>query len=826
MQTISDLIGKSSREYGSLVAVKMRSGLRLEKFTYHDLNQRAELMAEVLNNVGMRKGDRVVLWGPNSPSWVIAYLGILFGGGVVVPLDIGSTTTFINKVILQTEPVLAIVRKSKFESIEHLSIPSLDLDDLPFLLSQAQGQFLPPQLEGEDLAEIMYTSGTTGEPKGVMLTHENLISNVEMGTQIMQVDPGSSILSLLPLSHMFEQIIGLLIPLKCGAKIIYVPSRQPQIVMNALRNEKITAMILVPHALQLLMSQIEREVISKVGHKIWQTLLRIGQRLPIALRQFLFRPIHKALGSQLKFLAIGGAFLDPKLIQKWESIGVPIIQGYGATEVTALATGSSTLERRLGSVGKNSPGQELKIASDGEILIRGKNVSRGYWKNPIATETTFSNGWYSTGDLGNIDSDGYVYFKGRKKNLIVLADGMNVYPEDIENHLNLEPDIIEAIVLGITRSDGRVEIHAFILAETTETIEKTIRTANACLAPHQQIHGYTIWPEEDFPRTHTLKVKRYKLQEAISAEEKTIKDSALSPPQSMKDLRSLASEISDLPKEQIEPRHNLALDLGMDSLSKVELLCLIEEELGIYVDEVQLQADATIEDLQAILDEEHEAKVTTSFPDWPYKESVRVIRAIIQRLVVNPFLAIMCPMNIIGDENLKGLDDPVLFVANHTSHFDAPLTLKVLQKNHRRKISAAAAADYWFSNPLLGFPTSLVFNIFPMARKGNVKPSMEHVVDLIDKGWSILIFPEGTRSLTGEIQSFKAGAGLLAVEVGVPVLPIHLSGVYEILPKGSLLPRRGPVLVRIGAPMRFDPWMNHSQVSIHIENEVRRLSEL
>jgi len=827
METISQLLENSEREHGPRLALKMRSGLRLEKYTYHQLWKQAQCMAGLLQDRGMEKGDRVLLWAPNSPSWVIAHLGILLGGGVVVPLDVGSTPDFAAKVATQTEPVLTLLSKSTLGSAQRLSVPTLRVEDLPRLLYHAQGTFHEPEIRGQDLAEIMYTSGTTGEPKGVMLTHRNLISNVETALQMMPINPETTVLSLLPLSHMYEQIVGLLIPLRSGASIVYLPSRQPHIVLRALRREGITAMALVPQALQLLMSRIEREVERQGRVALWRLLHRLAPRLPMGARRFLFRSVRRELGGQLQFFTSGGAYLDPSLAQKWENLGVPVLQGYGTTEATALVTCGSLRHRRLGTVGRVPKGQEVAIAPDGEILVRGENVSSGYWRNPEATKQAYRDGWYCTGDLGYLDPDGYLHFKGRKKNLIVLADGMNVYPEDIENRLNLRPEIQEAVVVGLPQKDGRVEVHAVVLAADPEGVEKAVRETNRLLAPHQQMRGFTVWPGEDFPRTHTLKVKRHEVLEVLGKEEKVDKERLeVTKRQVEVDLRDLVAQTAGVPREQIGRQSTLGLDLGLDSLSIVELLCLIEEEMGVYVEEARISPQTTVGDLEAILADVQRVEALTPFPQWPLGFPAKAARTLLQRTLMDPLLALLCPIRARGLENLEGLSGPLLFSANHTSHLDTLVVLKVLPRRHRWRLSVAAAADYWFVNPLLGNLTAFLINSFPMARYGNVRPGMEHTVDLIDRGWSVLIYPEGTRSLSGEMQPFKPGVGLLAVELGVPVVPIHLRGVYAILPKGSRVPHRGPVEVTIGAPLRFPPGMDHAQAAQQLEREIRRLSAL
>jgi long-chain acyl-CoA synthetase len=825
MDTIDQFVQHIDRAYGPSLALKIRSGLGLDKCTYHQLSARVLRLARVLQDRGLNKGDRVLICAPNSPTWVTVYLGTLVAGGVVVPLDVRSAPDFVEKVAEQTEPVVAIFARSTMETTQELCVPALMIEDVPaFLHSVSQG-YETIQNSGDDLAVVMYTSGTTGEPKGVMLTHRNLIANVEMAVSIMPLDSSARLLSVLPLSHMYEQVIGLLVPLWSGASIVYLPSRQPNIILRAFRREAVTTMTLVPQALQMLMNNVEREAERSRFVALWRLMNRVAPSLPPSMRKVLFWSVHREFGGHLGFLASGGAALEPDLARKWENLGVPVLQGYGTTEATALITGSSLNARKLGTVGKVARGQELAFAPDGEILIRGENVTCGYWRNPEATRLAFQDGWYCTGDLGFLDADGFVHLKGRKKNLIVLADGMNVYPEDIEERLVQRPEVQEAIVIGLPQRDGRIEIHAVIVACDPENLDTAIQQTNRQLASHQQIRGYTVWPEGEFPRTHTLKVKRHEVLAALNTGARA---AAPEPKPAVRpvsvDVYDLVAQLSEVPRDEISPTSTLGLDLGLDSLSIVELLCLIEEEMGVHVDEGQIPAQATVDDLMALMAHSETAGEATRFPEWPLGQPARSVRSFLHTVLMRPALASLCVISVSGSENLGQVTAPVLLSANHTSHLDTPLVRSVLPLSISSKLAVAAAADYWFANPLLGSFTSLLLNSFPMARKGNIRPSMEHTVDLIDRGWSVLIFPEGTRSPNGEMQRFKSGVGLLAVEVGVPVVPIHLHGAYAVLPKGASIPRRGPVHVSIGAPLCFPPGTTHGEATAQLERAIRQLA--
>jgi long-chain acyl-CoA synthetase len=370
----------------------------------------------------------------------------------------------------------------------------------------------------------MFTSGTTADPKGVILTHRNLVSNIMACREVVPINSSNRLLSLLPLSHMLEQTAGLLVPLSRGASIIYPTSRQPRTLFNTMQRDGVTNFIMVPQALELLMSGIEREVRSKGKEKQWRFLLRIAPLMPVAVRRWLFREVHRQMGGKLRYIMSGGAYLDPQLARKWEVLGVPILQGYGATEASPVITTNTFQNNRLGSVGRVLPGQEIKIADDGEVLTRGPNVTPGYWQNPEATRAAFEDGWSRTGDLGYLDQDGFLYLKGRKKDLIVLPNGQNVYPEDLENLLNKQPGVKDSVVVGLPSESGVLRVHAVLLMEVGHRASEAVSSVNRQVSDHQRIRGHTVWPQEDFPRTHTLKIRKPLVMEFLQNRQRETED--------------------------------------------------------------------------------------------------------------------------------------------------------------------------------------------------------------------------------------------------------------------------------------------------------------
>jgi long-chain acyl-CoA synthetase len=845
MQTLDTLLEDLAERYGSRSALLYKPRYRTESWTYRQLFEQAGQMASWLRGQGVEKGDRVVIWAPNNPWWVVSFFGCLRLGAVVVPLDIRSSPDFVRCVVTQTEPRLALVSRltaqdwtydtpaTPVEELEGLvprgttddSSPAARrraMDDRPAI---ALPEGIPHSVvSSDDLAEIIFTSGTTGDPKGVMLTHGNIMSDLQSVNLFVPNVPHFRLLSILPLSHMLEQTVGLLLPMLRGASIFYPASRQSTLIFQALQEQSITNMVLVPQALQLFMAAIEREVKKQGKERQWHLLGRLAKRLPERTRHLLFRPVYERLGGKLEFFVSGGAPLSPELIGKWDALGIPVLQGYGTTEAAPVITGEPLDQRNPLSVGKPVAHVQVKITPDGEILVKGPNITPGYWHNQRATEEAFEDGWYKTGDLGRLDDKGYLYLLGRKKDRIVLSNGQNVYPDDVERALKEIDGVQDAVVLGMPTPDG-AEVHAALLLEPgSPGAAAVVRQANSHLAPHQQIRGYTLWPDDDFPRTHTLKVKKHEVlaallegQQAGAAEEAPASETQ----EGVAPLLRIIAELSGVDASQLFPQSTLAEDAGLDSLGRVELLAAIEAELGVYLDESLVGPSTTVGDLEVLVGSQARS-ARPEFAKWPLSLSARVGRSLVQWPAFG-LLGLVAPAQLLGLDNLRRVKPPVLFVANHTSHFDSPTLLRCLPAKWRRRTTVAAAADYFFSSKALGAFVSLLLNAFPFSRTEAIRPTLEHSAWLLDHGWSILIYPEGTRSITGEMAPFKAGVGLLAVEMGVPVVPVHVQGLFEVLPKGRSIPHRAPVTVTFGPPLRFLRGTTYEAASAQMEEAVRAL---
>lgn len=816
MNTLTELLEQSVKDFPDRTALTMRVGVRTVRYNYRKLEERAHAYATFMNEHQVKKGDRVVIWAANQPDWVAAMFGSFLTGAVVVPLDVRSTPDFVERVVTQTEPVLAFAGKAQAAALRELEIPSFALETLNLPVN---GKVVPAPLTPGDLAEIIFTSGTTGDPKGVMLSHENIVANVRAGVAVLPIDSNTRMLSLLPLSHMFEQIGGCFAAVHVGAAVCYPSSRQPAALSRTMQEWKPTFIMGVPQVLTLLMHGIEREATAQGRLGLLNRLRKIATPLPQNLRRKVFRTVLSRFGGKLDMIASGGAAIDPEIQLKWEQMGVAVVEGYGATECSPVVTINPRNDRRVGSVGKPLPGQQIRIAEDGEVLTRGKNVFGGYWKNEAATAAVFDGEWYKTGDLGYIE-EGYLYLKGRKKDLIVLSDGQNVYPEDVEDVFRHQPGIADAVVLGLTEGSN-VRLHAALLESEPGSAKEAVRTANLQLSDRQQVFGFTVWPEDDFPRTHTLKVRRPLVEHFVSSRDQVAEPA---PPPAISDdqLIKLVTLVRKT-EAPVTEASSLGLDLGLDSLGRVELLSAIEDDMGVYVDDTEVAPHTTVAELRAmVLKGDPKAKVRR-FPKWPRRRPARWLRRTLMTGLVFPMLRLGYSVEIRGRQNFRNLQEPVLIISNHNMHMDGSMLLRSMPHGFRQRVAIAAAASDIFGNRLRGFGASLLGNAFPFAKEGSgVRESLEAVAKMLDEGWNVLIFPEGKLTVIGPMQPFKSGTGLLAVETGVPVLPMRIDVLRPGFYEGKWLPHpRARVRVNIGAPVTFAPGTSYSEATKILENAVR-----
>jgi long-chain acyl-CoA synthetase len=523
METVLDLLDDAFRRFADRPALGLwHDDGTATTWTYRELDRRSRLVAWRLRvQLGLQPGDRILTWSPSEPALPAVYFGAMRAGLILVPLDLRMSADAIAGIVTRAEPrrlILGSGRDAPDTAAGGLAaFPTTSVQDLvaepdetmPSDWASAVDAW--PRPRPEDVWDLIFTSGTTGKPKGVMVAHDNLLATIgAIDGVIPPLD--HRIVSVLPLSHLFEQAIGLIYALSVGADILYVRSRNPRVLFEALRAHRVTSMIVVPQVLDLFWSAIEREADKSGRRASFDRLRGIARRLPYRIRRILFRTVHQRLGGGLGLFVSSGAFLPPALQQAWEDLGVIVVQGYGSTE-NGFGTCTTPEDHGLGTVGRPVPPVELRVAADGEVLFGGPTLFKGYWQDPEATARAIdADGWYHTGDVGHLDSGGRLVLSGRAKDRIVLPNGFKVYPEDLENALRIA-GLRDAVV--VETAPGRIEAVVILAgvgavdAEAAKPIvDAALRSANATLGPQQRIAAWRLWPEDDFPRTHTLKIRR------------------------------------------------------------------------------------------------------------------------------------------------------------------------------------------------------------------------------------------------------------------------------------------------------------------------------
>jgi long-chain acyl-CoA synthetase len=576
-QLLTTLLEESAKKFPKKPALTMQMEYRTVQLSYEEVYSLSKKIACFLSANEIEKGDKIILLAPNSPYWICMFWGGLLNGVVLIPLNTQSTPEMIERVIKRTSA------KAIFKTIHHKQNFPKDLKVFEIELITKyvshfkDSNFKKTKIKENDLAEIMYTSGTTGDPKGVMLTHRNLFSNSDAVSKLIPITPKDKLLSILPLSHIFEQTAGFLIPFKCGAHIIYAHS--PAAIVNLLKKHRVTKMIAVPDFLSLIMNKIESKAKEKGRLKALKKMMWLSQKIHFKPTQrLLFRKIHRTFGKKLRMVASGGAPLDAKLEKKWEAIGIDLLEGYGLTKTSPIISTNTYSAHRLGTVGKIIPGVEVKIGSDSEILVKGPNVFQGYFKNNEKTKEAFtSDGWFKTDDLGELDENGFLKILGRKKYMILGPGGQNVFPEDIEFELNKISEVKDSCVVGIEKESGRTKIHAVLLLNEKQVeAEQIIEAANRKLASYQQITAWSTWPQKDFPRSQTRKVKKGEVIKWLESKEKISKEKT----EDSTPLTEILHEITETKLSHISSQTTMR-ELSLDSLLRVELVARIGEKFDV-----------------------------------------------------------------------------------------------------------------------------------------------------------------------------------------------------------------------------------------------------
>ena len=805
-------------------------GYRPRSYSYAALARGARNFAIALERAQIGPGDRVVLWSENRPAWAAAFWGCMLRGVAVAPLDDHHSPEFLLRVLRLTGAKAILLG-------DEVVLPALEGPLPVFRLSaldwDSDSDPRRVTAKPDDICQILFTSGATSEPKGVVITHRNILANiVPVEREVLKhrkwARPFSPIrfLNLLPLSHMFGQAMALFIPPMVRGTVIFQRSQNPQEIVRQIKSRRISVLVSVPKILDVLreyVSSVEPGSVQRglAQEKFWHHWWR-------------HRATHNLFGWKFWAFIAGGAALDPVLEEYWGDLGFAVIQGYGLTETAPIVTLNHPFHARRGTVGKPIGGVQIRIAADGEVLVRGGNVTSGYYNDAQATREAFEDGWFHTGDIGEIDALGYLSIKGRKKELIVLADGRNVFPEDVERALLAQPLVKEAAVVGVA-AEGGERVQAVLVLEPGADPEQIVSLANAALEDHQKIRGVTLWPAPELPRTEgTAKLKRRAIRAAISGA--AAPATAVAAPANGDRVDTLLRRWTE--GRDVQTTTSLD-DLGLSSLDRVELLVALEQRLGTPVDESILTSARSVGDLAALQPGAARQAPVEAFhyPTWQHHWLARGIRFLKLNLGLLPLARVFAWVSVDGREHLQGIHGPVLFASNHQSYLDTPVILIALPLRWRSRVSPAMRKEFfeahfdprryglwmWFTNSLNYWLSLLMFNAMPLPqREAGTRQALRAFGAMVEQGFCPLIFPEGRHSRDESLGPFQPGAALMAARLRIPVVPIRLRGVNRVLHPDWSMARPGRVRVSIGAPLYLEG-EDYAELTQRLEDAMRAL---
>jgi long-chain acyl-CoA synthetase len=850
-ETLVELLERAVARIPASTAQVIRRGMADERWTYRQLADRSLRVARTLQTAGVGHGDRVLTWSQNDPWLVAAYFAVWRLGAVIVPLDLRMQTDVAVRIGARTRPTILLAGEGVDpDAAAALGVPIVSVDAQSLTSGSGDAADLPDVpmavVSPDDVAEILFTSGTTSDPKGVVLTHGQIVHTTRAIAQTGMGTRPDRVLAIIPMSHMYGQSVPLLMGLMGGSSLVFLHALSPKAIRATMQRERITAITLAPHLISLLLQSIESEARRSGREATLQRARRIAPWLPFPLRRQLFRSVLGALGGALQVITSGGAYLSPELQMAWEWMGVRVIQGYGTTECAAVC-GHSRGQRQAGTAGPPLAGLEVRVAEDGELLVRGPNVMSGYWEAPEATtEVLDADGWFHTGDAAKIDASGEVMILGRTRDRISLPNGLNVYPEDVEGALLATGIVRAAVVFEPTSGVIGGALVPMDASAGDETLADAVKQANATLAPHQKLRAWKRWPDEDFPRTHTLKirpgpVKAWYLEATTNEADGSSETLAPAPsptaaaasgraevtPEALAALVSpMLEESRGADRPAVTPHTELA-SLDLDSLAAVTLALRIDEAFDAPLSDDEILGARDMEALHALVETRQGQPPEPPASRWAFSRPARLLRRLLDATFVGWAIRIVTRPRVEGTEHLAALTGPVLICPNHVSHLDAPVVRAALPASMRDHAAIAAAADVWFDGSPWGPATELVLGAIPFGRSSDIRASLERVADLANDGFSVIIFPEGRRSEDGQMGAMREGIGLLAANLRVPVVPVYIEGAHEIMPKGTWLPRhRGAsgIRVRFGAPLELDPALGIGESTARVGRAIEALA--
>jgi long-chain acyl-CoA synthetase len=884
--TYNQLFERSVRLFPDRVAFRLKTPEGYREVSYREIDRHARGVALGLAGMGLRAGARIAILSENRSEWVFAYLGVFLAGGTAVPLDTQISAAEWRRLLDDSDARVVFVSGHLLprlrEAVQNSPLVGrlICFDDLPGdhdVRAELSGLVewglalnpapVLPHARPDDWVVLIYTSGTTGNPKGVMLTQGNIVAELTGLTRIIHVDENDALLCLLPLQHVLASVINVLLPVAIGAQVVFIDTLRRAEILEALETGGVTILLAVPQFFYLFYDQIEEELNrrSLPVRGLFGSLLalnRIATRLGFNLGRFFFRRIHDRFGERIRLLVSGGSAFDPKVARFFSDLGFTVLQGYGLTETTGACTATRPESNLVGSVGTAIPDCEVRVvdpdaAGVGEIAIRGPIVMKGYYRNPQTTAEVVKDGWLYSGDLGMIDKTGNVHITGRRKEVIVLPNGKNIYPDEIEAHYQQCPYIKEIAVLGITTGGSHEtseRLHAVVvpdfevlkakrIANAREILRDEIGRWSAQLPKYKRLMSYQI-QKEPLPRTTTRKIRRLELKKLIeSSGLRAPEQGEASRPDAPQDTELKESAVGqevlrclreNYHRSPVELDMNLELDLGFDSMERVEFLASLEHSLSITLPEDFGAEILTVRDLIARIDQQTgggSGSATAARQSWKnilsketldeegewrvkFSGTALTLFKYLGLRVVYLLSRIFLRLEVRGLENLPR-DGPFLICPNHQSYIDPFIVLCVVPYRTFKQVFFVGDSEYfksWFMKLL-----ARLANIVPVDPDVHLLRAMKAGAYGLYRNRVLCIFPEGARSFDGELKEFKKGAAILAREIGVPIVPVALHGAYEVWRRDSWKIRPHKVKMIFGAPLAVgrdgkDPYLADTAV--------------
>ena len=852
--------------FGDKTAVEIQRADRVDRFTYRQLHDMAGAWASWLASQDIRAGDRCAILAANDAHWCAAYLGIMKRGAVAVPLDTNYSAAQVAKIVRDSGSKLIFVSEKFAKLTNEVDVPRQNLHQVPDRTKPLEP--LEP-LEAVEPAVILYTSGTTADPKGVVLTHANLLAERDAAFAVVDVSDKDAVLGVLPLFHSLAQLANLLLPFAVGARVVYLETLNSTDLIKALSERKITIFACVPQFFYLIHQRVMQQVAKSnvVTRVAFKTLLALNfrlRRLGVNLGSVFFGKVHDVMGREMRLLVTGGSKFDPEIGRDLYSLGFTILQAYGLTETSAAASINTPHDAHIDTVGRALPGVQIKIV-DGEIAVKGPIVMRGYHNRPEATAEVIRDGWFYTGDLGRMDDAGHITITGRKKEMIVLASGKNIYPEEIEAHYRTSPFVKEICVMGLADPGRPTSERLFGVVVPDMELLRAKKIVNAGdiirfemeglahgLPPHKRVLGYDIW-FEPLPRTTTQKIKRHEVERRVRERQKSAAPEAEMPvsaedrawmdePQSAAVVGVIQGRLKE--GTRLFPDANLELDLGFDSMERVELLTELEQRAGVKVPQAAAAEIFTVRQLVSALGSgsAEAAFAVSAVQSWavllrdlpPPTDPIlsglleeRPIAAPLMHGLARVIRATLFRVELTGLEHLPK-QGAYIISPNHQSYLDPFMLCPMLPFHIFKNLFFVGAVEY-FETPLTKW-FARIANLVPVDPDSNLVPAMQAGAFGLAHGKVLVLFPEGERSIDGTVKKFKKGAPILAQHMHVPIVPVAITGVFDLWPRGRSfncrllrLWSRHRVRIAIGEPMSFAEDADYNQTASALRERVEQM---